>query len=145
MFPSSGTIHGEPQSRLLSFFPGAAPAGFRYNEGIAKHLGPSSKIAMDKKKLPHDFVLLVCTRKDGKCYKKGSKLRHRLRDEIDRLGLGKRIRLLPSGCVGACNKGPVVVSSPGQTLWTRVRKRDARLLIEELAGQLPDRNERNSP
>lgn len=99
---------------------------------------------MDKKRLPHDVCLLVCTRKDGKCYKKGSKLRHKLRDEIHRQGLGKRIRLLPSGCVGACSKGPVVLSTPGQILWTKVRKRDAQRLVEEIAATLPDRKARSS-
>jgi len=100
---------------------------------------------MDKKKLPQDVMLLVCTAKDGKCAKKGAKLRHKLRDEVHGLKLGKRIRVLPTGCLGACSKGPNVLSTPGQTLWTRIRKRDARKLIEEIAAALPERKERNAP
>ena len=106
---------------------------------------PGPRTPMEKRQLSQDVMLLVCTGKDGKCAKKGAKLRHVLRDEVHRLGLGKRIRVLPTGCLGACGKGPVALTTPTQTLWTRIRKRDARKLIAELAATLSERNERKAP
>jgi (2Fe-2S) ferredoxin len=92
---------------------------------------------MDKKHLQHDAVILVCTRKDGRCFKKGAKLRARLRNELELRGLSKAVKVVPAGCLGACGKGPVVMTPHDATLWTAVKKTDVEELVATVAASLP--------
>ncbi len=92
---------------------------------------------MDKKHLSHEAVILVCTRKDGRCFTKGAKLRARLRNELELQGLHKRVKVVPAGCLGACGKGPVVMTPGDSTLWTAVKKSDVGDLVAAVAAGLP--------
>lgn len=88
---------------------------------------------MDKKRFQAEVVLLVCTRKDGTCGKKGARLRSRLAEAVEAEGFKKRIRVLPTGCLDACGCGPVVLDPAAQTLYSDVGKDDAADIVRKTA------------
>ncbi len=88
---------------------------------------------MDKKRFQADVVLLVCTRKDGVCGKKGARLRARLNEAAEAQGLKKQLRVLPTGCLDACGRGPVVLDPAAQTLYMDVEKEDAPDIVRKTA------------
>jgi len=88
---------------------------------------------VDKKRFQADVVLLVCTRKDGVCGKKGARLRARLTEAAAAEGLKKRLRVLPTGCLDACGVGPVVLDPASQTLYVDVGKDDALDIVRKTA------------
>ena len=147
MFPSSGTSQGEPHcgSPYLHAFHALRGIGLTLY-CVPRSTGPfpdethpidTDTASMDKKHLHHDAVILVCTRKDGRCFKKGAKLRARLRNELELRGLTKRVKVVPAGCLGACGKGPVVMTPRDATLWTAVKKTDVADLVAAVAATLP--------
>lgn len=89
--------------------------------------------AVDKKRYQAEVVLLVCTRKDGICGKKGTRLRARLNEAAEAQGLKKQIRVLPTGCLDACGCGPAVLDSASQTLYVEVGKDDAADIVRKTA------------
>jgi NADH:ubiquinone oxidoreductase subunit F (NADH-binding)/(2Fe-2S) ferredoxin len=66
------------------------------------------------------------------CINKGSKrLRERFEEEITKHGLSDKVRVNLSGCLGMCNKGPVVVVNPGYTIYGNVKEDDIVRIVDE--------------
>ena len=77
-----------------------------------------------------EFVITLC---DGtSCINKGARQLHeRLLEQIDKYGLGDRVTINLSGCLGMCDKGPVMVVNPGYTIYGRVSEDDIEEIVAE--------------
>lgn len=98
---------------------------------------------MPKMPLPCPNVIFVCTNKrpDGHpkpcCADAGGK---QLRDELKMMAAGQgsngQVRVFQSGCLGACEHGPVAMSFPNHELITELNGNDLEdLLNRSDAGQ----------
>ncbi len=76
------------------------------------------------------FRIIVC---DGtSCINKGSrKLTALLREQLDKHGLIERTTIGLSGCLGMCDKGPILVVNPGYTIYGHVTEADIPEIVEE--------------
>jgi (2Fe-2S) ferredoxin len=80
-----------------------------------------------------ETVVLVCTQ----C--KNKKILKAVRDEVKDRGLRKRVRVLKTGCLGACDDGPNVLVSNGKTvLFSGVSPSDAPTLVSAASHSLKD-------
>jgi (2Fe-2S) ferredoxin len=80
-----------------------------------------------------ETVVLVCTQ----C--KSKRVLKAVRDEINEQGLRKRVRVLKTGCLGACDNGPNVLVSNGKTvLYSGVKPADAPVLVSAARHSLKD-------
>jgi (2Fe-2S) ferredoxin len=76
--------------------------------------------------------VLVCT-KGRKCRKRGSKdVLMALRDAVDELDLGERVKVKRVGCFGICGKGPVVYVKRGKTCYVYVTESDCEDIARSL-------------
>jgi (2Fe-2S) ferredoxin len=82
--------------------------------------------------------VFVChnTRPDGaprpSCAVNGkSDLHTRLQQLTKAAGLGERVRINKSGCLGQCEHGPMVVVYPEAVWYGNVRPEDAEAIVEE--------------
>ena len=90
----------------------------------------------------HVFVCLNERKSDdprGCCNAKGAaELLDRLKGEVHRRGLNKRIRVQRAGCLDLCEKGAAVVVYPEGTWYGNVKPEDAMEIVEKhLAGGTP--------
>jgi len=76
------------------------------------------------------YRIIVC---DGtSCINKGSrKLTAILREQLDKHGLADRTTIGLSGCLGMCDKGPIMVVNPGYTIYGRLTEADIPEIVEE--------------
>ncbi|HQG49605.1 MAG TPA: NAD(P)H-dependent oxidoreductase subunit E, partial [Sedimentisphaerales bacterium] len=76
------------------------------------------------------YRIIVC---DGtSCINKGSrKLTAILREQLDKHGLADRTTIGLSGCLGMCDKGPIMVVNPGYTIYGRLTDADIPEIVEE--------------
>ncbi len=76
------------------------------------------------------YRIIVC---DGTaCINKGSrKLTALLREELEKHGLADRTTIGLSGCLGMCDKGPLMVVNPGYTIYGNVTEADIPEIVEE--------------
>jgi len=66
------------------------------------------------------------------CINKGSrKLTAVLREQLEKHGLADRTTIGLSGCLGMCDKGPIMVVNPGYTIYGRVAEADISEIVEE--------------
>jgi len=66
------------------------------------------------------------------CINKGSrKLTAVLREHLEKHGLADRTTIGLSGCLGMCDKGPIMVVNPGYTIYGRVAEADIPEIVEE--------------
>ncbi len=74
-------------------------------------------------------IITIC---DGTgCIQKGSdKLQAAFEKEIAAKGLGDTAKINLSGCLGMCDKGPVVVVNPGYTIYGNVAEDDVTEIVE---------------
>jgi (2Fe-2S) ferredoxin len=73
--------------------------------------------------------VLVCTR-GKKCPKRGSEeLAQSLRKEVDRQGLGERIKVKDSDCLKLCKTGPSVMVMPDEVCYGNVSSLDCQEII----------------
>lgn len=78
----------------------------------------------------YKYVLTLC---DGpSCMHKRSKeLTEAINKELDRHGLAGKVKIMLSGCLGMCAKGPVMIVNPGYTIYGKVTEKD----VPEIIGQ----------
>lgn len=84
--------------------------------------------------------VLVCT--GTGCSSSGSrKIIDRFNEEIEKKGLSKEILVVPTGCHGMCEMGPIVVVYPEGTFYCRVTEDDVAEITEEhlYKGRIVDR------
>jgi len=76
------------------------------------------------------YRIIIC---DGtSCINKGSrKLTAILREQLDKHGLADRTTIGLSGCLGMCDKGPIMVVNPGYTIYGRLTDADIPEIVEE--------------
>ncbi|MEG2665721.1 MAG: NADH-quinone oxidoreductase subunit NuoF [Bacteroidales bacterium] len=54
-----------------------------------------------------------------------------LKDALQEKGLDREVQVVPTGCFGFCEKGPIVKIMPDNTFYTRVKPEDAQEIINE--------------
>ena len=61
--------------------------------------------------------------------------------ELKKNGLDKEVKIVPTGCFGLCEKGPVVIIYPEGTFYSHVKKDDVALIVSEhlLKGRIVER------
>ncbi|NLB69024.1 MAG: NADH-quinone oxidoreductase subunit NuoF [Lentisphaerae bacterium] len=91
-------------------------------------------------KMAFKNYLLVCggTACDSS---KGIELTDELRKEIDAAGLKDDVQIVRTGCLGFCEKGPIVKVLPEDTFYVSVKPEDAKELVQEhlVKGRIVDR------
>ncbi len=76
------------------------------------------------------YRIIVC---DGTtCINSGARtLTSLLREQLDKHGLTERTTISLSGCLGMCDKGPILVVNPGYTIYGKVTEADIPEIVEE--------------
>ena len=66
------------------------------------------------------------------CTSSGSKvLISTFEEELVKYGLQEEVKIVPTGCFGLCEKGPVVIVYPEGTFYSHVKKDDVSKIVEE--------------
>lgn len=80
--------------------------------------------------MKREYVITIC---DGtSCIQKGSgELRKALDEQLAKHNLTDSVRINLSGCLGMCEKGPIVVVNPGYTIYGNVTAADITEIIEQ--------------
>ncbi len=75
------------------------------------------------------YVITLC---DGpSCMQKKSReLMAVVEREVEKYGFSGKVKIILSGCLGMCNKGPVMIVNPGYTIYGNVTERDIPLIIK---------------
>ena len=84
--------------------------------------------------------ILLCT--GGGCIASGAlALKQALHDAIGQANLVDKVQLVPTGCLGPCVKGPVLLIEPGKVFYQNVKPTDAAEIIEKhiLGGEVVQR------
>lgn len=87
--------------------------------------------------MAYEYAITIC---DGtSCIQKGArKLRQILEDELAKHELADKVKINLSGCLGMCDKGPILVVNPGYTIYGNVTTNDvAEIVTEHLIGGNP--------
>jgi len=75
-------------------------------------------------------TVLVCA--GGACISAGEKsVKQVLEDEIKKYGLDEVVRIVETGCMGACTLGPIVVVYPEGVFYKKVTPESAKKIVEE--------------
>jgi len=76
------------------------------------------------------YYLTLC---DGPtCMQKASRtMRETLERELARLHLSDKVRILVSGCLGMCQKGPILIVNPGYAMYGRLTEEAVVRIVEE--------------
>ncbi|MDD5644261.1 MAG: NADH-quinone oxidoreductase subunit NuoF [bacterium] len=84
---------------------------------------------MGKNKKKKEFVITLC---DGTaCIHNGSKeIKSGIEKQLEKHGISESVRIILSGCLGMCDKGPVLIVNPGYTIYGRVTEKDIPEIIE---------------
>lgn len=71
----------------------------------------------------------------------GIELTHDLKKEIEAAGLKHEVQIVRTGCLGFCEKGPIVKILPENTFYVSVKPGDAKEIVQEhlLKGRVVDR------
>ncbi|MDD4294078.1 MAG: NADH-quinone oxidoreductase subunit NuoF [Candidatus Omnitrophica bacterium] len=83
----------------------------------------------DKKSVLKDFVITLC---DGPAcsYMKQKKFIPAIEKELTKHNIKDKVRLNVSGCLGMCDKGPLMIVNPGYTIYGKVQEADIPEIIE---------------
>ena len=87
---------------------------------------------MKSSKSPHCATIFVCT-KSNCCRKGGDKVRSELKAAIKEAGLKKEVRVVESGCLDQCKKGPALLVAPANQVFCEVKPSDVEDLLEAVA------------
>jgi len=60
-----------------------------------------------------------------------TELREALHEELDKHNLNGLVEVRRTGCFGFCEQGPILVVHPEETFYTRVKRQDVRMIVEE--------------
>lgn len=96
---------------------------------------------MKQRPLQQQIALLVCTRDRGKkedcCARFGSeKVLDRLKKRIKERKLQDVVRVVPTGCLDKCSKGPNVLIFPGNIWACKVDGDDVDKLLDEALARI---------
>lgn len=96
---------------------------------------------MNLRPLPQTVTLFVCTCDRGKkhdCCARfgGEKTLDRLKKGVKERKLQGRVRVLASGCIDKCSKGPNVLIFPDNTWSSNVTAGDVDALLDEVEARL---------
>ena len=83
--------------------------------------------------------IFVCEneREAGKCCAAdGTRLRERLKEEIKKRGLAKKIRVSHSGCLDVCGEGPNVLLMPDNVWFRRVTENDLEAILKKASEEI---------
>ena len=73
---------------------------------------------------------LICA--GGQCLSAGGNdFEVALKKEIQKLGLEEEVQIVETGCMGACEMGPMMVVYPEGTLYIHLKPEDAKEIVEE--------------
>ena len=61
---------------------------------------------------------------------KADKIKEKFREEVERLGLQKKVKIVMTGCFGFCAKGPVIEIMPDKVFYIEVKEEDVKEIIE---------------
>ena len=61
---------------------------------------------------------------------RADKIDETLREEIERLGLKEKVKIIMTGCFGFCAKGPVIEIMPDKVFYIEVKEEDVKEIIE---------------
>jgi NADH:ubiquinone oxidoreductase subunit F (NADH-binding)/(2Fe-2S) ferredoxin len=77
-----------------------------------------------------EYVITIC---DGTgCIQKGAgEIRKALEQQLQKHNLSEHVRINLSGCLGMCDKGPIVVINPGYTIYGGVTAGDIPEIVEQ--------------
>ena len=77
-----------------------------------------------------EYIITIC---DGTgCIQKGNAaIRKALEQQLKEHNLTNDVRITLSGCLGMCEKGPIVVINPGYTIYGNVTAADIPEIVEE--------------
>jgi NADH:ubiquinone oxidoreductase subunit F (NADH-binding)/(2Fe-2S) ferredoxin/NAD-dependent dihydropyrimidine dehydrogenase PreA subunit len=92
---------------------------------------------MTKGKIVKEKVMILC---DGPTcmHRKSKDLEAALKTEIEKRGLSGKVSLHLSGCLGMCQKGPILVVNPGYTIYGGVTEGDiAEIMDKHIVGNKP--------
>lgn len=72
---------------------------------------------------------------------KSDKIGHAFKEEIERLGLQEKVKIIMTGCFGFCAKGPVIEVMPDKVFYIQVKEEDVKDIIEShiLEGKVVER------
>jgi NADP-reducing hydrogenase subunit HndC len=76
------------------------------------------------------YIITLC---DGPTciHKRSKELEQVLERELDKHGLKEKVQITLSGCLGMCEKGPIIIINPGYTIYGSVTEKDIPKIIEE--------------
>ena len=77
-----------------------------------------------------EFVITLC---DGPAciHKKSRPVRDAIEAAIKKHQLADKVRIHLSGCLGMCDKGPIMIVNPGYTMYGSVTPEDAAEIVEQ--------------
>jgi (2Fe-2S) ferredoxin len=68
----------------------------------------------------------------GSCHDRFAPLTYeKFRAQIDKRGLGDKIRLIPSGCLGPCSEGPCLTIQPDNVWYGKVKALDVLEIVDK--------------
>ncbi|PRR74759.1 NADH-quinone oxidoreductase subunit NuoF [Neomoorella humiferrea] len=96
-----------------------------------QHL-PLIEARLNREKAKEERHILVCA--GTGCSSAGSHaLREELKKQVEKLGLGGKVKVFKTGCFGFCKLGPIAVVYPEGIFYCRVQKEDAADVVEGVA------------
>ncbi len=80
--------------------------------------------------MPSRYVITLC---DGpSCmHKKSKEIEMVIKSELEKNGLLEKTRVMLSGCLGMCKKGPVMIVNPGYTIYGGITEKDIPEIIQK--------------
>jgi (2Fe-2S) ferredoxin len=133
-FGSTGVRFGGPAPQAAPGSVGLPPRSPR-----PKHLGgpiappEGAAPAAPQSKSSPPAKVLICQK--ANCRKRGGdRACQAIAQAIAERGLGDRVKLQPTGCLKACDRGPVAVTLPDKTRHTRLKPQEAAELIDRHFG-----------
>ncbi len=91
---------------------------------------------------PFPTAIFICTHKRPAghpkpcCADRGAKeLRDELKDTVRDQGLESQIRVFQSGCLGACEQGPIAVQYPDGELMMGLEQKDLAQILADAKGK----------
>ncbi len=84
---------------------------------------------MKKNKSKENFIITLC---DGpSCiHNKSKELKRDIEIQLEKKGLSDNGRIILSGCLGMCSKGPILIVNPGYTIYGHVTEKDIPEIVE---------------
>ncbi|MCK9554784.1 NADH-quinone oxidoreductase subunit NuoF [bacterium] len=84
---------------------------------------------MKKNKSKENFIITLC---DGpSCiHNKSKELKRDIETQLEKRGLSDNGRIILSGCLGMCSKGPILIVNPGYTIYGHVTEKDIPEIVE---------------